>query len=46
MQRHVRRVADTADARREDFRRVQILHRAQTDGPADGVDEDRGNGCV
>ena len=44
MQRHVDRVAHAADARRVDLGGVKVLHRAQADGPADGVDED-GRDC-
>lgn len=46
VQRHVGGVADAADARRVDLGAVQVLHGAEPDGPADGVDEDRGDGGV
>ena len=46
MQGHVGRVADAANARRVDLGAVQVLHGAEADGPARGVDEDRGDGRV
>lgn len=46
VQRHVCGVADAADAGRVDLGAVQVLHGAEPDGPADGVDEDRGDGRV
>lgn len=46
VQRHVGRVADAADAGRIDLGAVQVLHGAEADGPADGVDENGGDGRV
>lgn len=46
MQRHTNRITDVADARWEDLRAVQVRHSAEADGPADGVDEDGGDGRV
>ena len=46
VQRHANRIADVADPRGKDLRPVDEGHRAEADGPANGVDEDGGNSCV
>lgn len=46
MQRHVRRITRAPNAGGIDLGSVQVLHRAQTDGPSDRVDVDGGNGGV
>ena len=46
VQRHTHRIADIANPRGEDLGPVEVRNRAETDRPADGVDEDGGDSCV
>lgn len=41
---HVDGIADATDTGRQDLGAVKVLDRAETDGPAHGIDEDGGDG--
>lgn len=46
VERHIERIAHTADARREDFSAIEELDGAQANRPADGVNEHAGYGSL